>query len=227
MSWKSGVVVSHVGERFGKLVILETFQRQQPSGRNVRYCRCKCDCGNEKVISFEHLRNRHTTSCGCVQKNKVRERFTTHNQSNTRLYRIYAGIKNRCYNVNEPKYKYYGGRGIVLCKEWESDFLSFKKWAEQNGYDKNAPKMRCTIDRIDVNGNYEPANCRWVDQETQCKNKRNNIKISYMGKTKTLIEWARLYNLNDKMVYRRYELGWEFERIINTPPRKKKKTNES
>lgn len=66
MSWKSGVVVSHTGERFGKLVILETFQRKQPSGANVRYCRCKCDCSNEKIISFEHLRSGHTTSCGCV-----------------------------------------------------------------------------------------------------------------------------------------------------------------
>ena len=83
-------------------------------------------------------------------------------------------MKTRCYNKNSPDYKDYGGRGIRICSEWLNDYLSFKSWAEENGYDEEAPKMQCTIDRIDVNGNYEPSNCRWVSIAIQNKNRRNN-----------------------------------------------------
>ena len=81
-------------------------------------------------------------------------------------------MKTRCYNSNSPDYKNYGGRGITICEEWLKDYLSFRNWAEANGYDENAKKMQCTIDRIDVNGNYEPSNCRWVSAKIQARNKR-------------------------------------------------------
>jgi hypothetical protein len=97
-----------------------------------------------------------------------------HGLSRTRLYKVFRDMKTRCYNKNSPDYKDYGGRGIRICSEWLNDYLSFKSWAEENGYDEEAPKMQCTIDRIDVNGNYEPSNCRCVSIAIQNKNRRNN-----------------------------------------------------
>ena len=97
-----------------------------------------------------------------------------HGLSRTRLYKVFRDMKTRCYNKNSPDYKNYGGRGISICSEWLNDYSSFKSWAEKNGYNEKAPKMQCTIDRINVNGNYEPANCRWVSIAIQNKNRRNN-----------------------------------------------------
>lgn len=189
MSWKSGVVVSHIGERFGKLVILETFQRQQSSGRNVRYCRCRCDCGIEKTISLDHLLTGHTISCGCVHKEMLQKRLTLHNQTNTRLHHIWEGIRHRCNCKTYKRYEDYGGRGIKLCEEW-NDFCNFKKWADENGYSENL-----TIDRIDNNGNYEPSNCRLVDNLVQQNNKRNNRYYEVNGEKLTCGQIARKYGV--------------------------------
>lgn len=196
MSYRTGVIVSHIGERFGKLVILETFQRKRPSGVNVRYCKCKCDCGNEKIISFEHIRKGHTTSCGCVHKEMLRKRLTKHNQTNTRLYAIWEGIRHRCKCKTYKRYCDYGGRGILLCKEWE-EFINFKEWAYNNGYAENL-----TIDRINNDGNYEPSNCRWVDNLVQQNNKRNNVFYDLNGEKLTCGQIARRYGLKkDSLEY--------------------------
>jgi hypothetical protein len=172
------------GERFGKLIVIEF------KGRTKGFVMwlCKCDCGNEKVIRGVNLTspNKPTRSCGC---NHVMCTNAKHNSAKTRLYRIWANMKTRCYNTKNYKYKRYGARGITICEEWKEDFEIFKKWALENGYDDNL-----TIDRKNNNGNYEPSNCRWVNDFKQANNKSNNIHYEIKGENHTLAEWCRIYN---------------------------------
>ncbi|RRC92739.1 hypothetical protein EII25_03435 [Erysipelotrichaceae bacterium OH741_COT-311] len=137
---------------------------------------CNCDCGNKTEVIQENLLNGHTKSCGCASsKYTMGERMKTHGMSNTRLYYVWKAMKARCSNPNVEQYPNYGGRGIFVCAEWMSSFDNFKEWALLNGYDSNAEFGKCTIDRINPDGNYEPSNCRWVDMKVQANNKR--IKI--------------------------------------------------
>lgn len=133
----------------------------------------------------------------------------------TRLHKIWSAIKYRCYGVNGEDYSYYGGRGIQMCPEWKNDYSIFREWALINGYND-----KLSIDRIDVNGNYEPNNCRWVDMHTQAQNKRNIPLYTYKGETHCMTEWARLLNiprglLKDRII----KLGWDFESAIKVPIR--------
>ena len=137
--------------------------------------RCKCDCGNEVIVRSASLVTGVTKSCGCLYA-VTRKGKTSHASSYTRLYKIWDGIVQRCTNPNTQNYKSYGGRGIEMCDEWRNDFAAFKAWAMANGYNPDAPKWECTIDRIDVNGNYEPSNCRWVSMDVQRQNKRKGLR---------------------------------------------------
>lgn len=112
-----------------------------------------------------------------------------------RLYRVLQDMKSRCYNPKNRNYKNYGNKGIRICKEWLNDYLAFEKWALKNGYDENAPRGQCTIDRIDNNGNYCPENCRWVDMKTQHRNTTRNIFLTANGETLTLMEWSKKLEL--------------------------------
>ena len=158
------------GKRFGKLTVVSFADM-----RGTRsYWNCICDCGNEKIASLDHLKNGDIVSCGCVQKSTLPPSHKKHGMSNTRLYTIWALMKYRCYNPSRKEYHNYGGRGIKVCDEWLHDSLSFFEWSYKNGYIEGAG---LTLDRIDVNGNYEPSNCRWVSRKTQCNNKRNKGSI--------------------------------------------------
>lgn len=95
--------------------------------------------------------------------------MSIHHMTNTRLFNVWQNVKRRCYTKTNPSYKYYGACGIKVCKEWRENFISFYTWAMANGYDENAPKGVCTLDRIDINGDYEPNNCRWVSMKVQKK----------------------------------------------------------
>lgn len=170
---------SLIGKRFGRLVVLDKVSQK---GRATWLC--ACDCGEETVVSRTSLFSGKTKSCGCLEReNRQAVWSKSHNgralkcghrsrRYNERLYNVWNGIKSRCTNPNVKCYSAYGGRGITVCDEWRNDFTVFQKWAIENGYDENAPFGECTIDRIDVNGNYEPANCRWVSMEVQRLNKR-------------------------------------------------------
>ena len=133
-------------------------------------------------------------------------------RKNTRLYRIWANIKTRCYNSNTSVYKYYGARGIVVCEEWKNDFKKFYDWAMNNGYSDEL-----TIDRIDNNGNYEPSNCRWVSIKTQCVNRRSNHIVTIGNETKTLSQWCDFYEINYQTVQDRLRRGWNCEKALKEP----------
>ena len=128
---------------------------------------CRCDCGTERIIQEGNLKECRTRSCGCLRKEVSTARSTTHGKSNTRLFKIWMNIRNRCVRCTASDYKYYGGRGISVCNEWANSFEAFYSWAVSNGYEEHL-----TIDRIDVNGNYCPENCRWVTMKVQSQNKR-------------------------------------------------------
>lgn len=137
----------------------------------------------------------------------------THGMTNTRLYRIWCNMKTRCYCKSDPHYERWGGRGISICTEWNSSFISFYNWAISNGYDDSL-----TIDRIDNDKNYEPNNCRWASLIEQANNTRRNPHYEHNGESHTMAEWARISGINRGILKDRvFKLGWSFEEAISTP----------
>lgn len=160
------------GQRFGRLTVIR-FAGNSAS-RHAEW-ECVCDCGAVKITSSNSLMRGVTQSCGCLHNEMLAQNNTKHGKSYTRLHVVWRGMKQRCSNPSSNSYKNYGGRGITVCEEWQ-EFKPFYEWAMANGFDESAKRGDCTIDRIDVNGNYEPSNCRWVTQKVQCSNKRNTRK---------------------------------------------------
>lgn len=133
-----------------------------------------------------------------------------HGKRNTNIYGVWQTMKTRCYNEHSEKYKNYGGRGITVCDEWRNDFQAFYNWAINNGYDDNL-----TIDRIDVNEDYSPSNCRWITNKEQQRNRRNNRNITINGETHCLSEWCEILGLNYNTVRSRLNIyKWSIERAL-------------
>lgn len=132
--------------------------------------------------------------------------------SYTRIHHIWRMMRHRCNCTSYDSYKHYGGRGIKVCEEWENSFQRFYEWATVNGYTDEL-----TIDRIDVNGNYEPSNCRWVTRKVQCNNRRDNHFVTLNGCTKSLAEWADTYGIKRDTISHRIIRGWDIERAVTTP----------
>lgn len=159
------------GMRFGKLSVIRETDRPSNIRDKHKYWLCKCSCGNFTSVSSGNI-GRSVFSCGCGRRESIPKKhgFATHKKYN-RLYHTWNGIKYRCENKNSKDYPHYGGRGIKMCPEWRNDFQAFYDWAMSNGYADNL-----TIDRIDVNGNYEPSNCRWITVAEQNRNKTTTRK---------------------------------------------------
>lgn len=201
------------GRRFGRLVVLDEADRI----KNHRRWNCVCDCGNTITVYQTCLISGNTRSCGCLAVDVVRRNTRTHGESNktSRLHSIWNGMLTRCRNPNDPRYKDYGGRGISVIAEW-TDYVTFRDWALSHGYSKDL-----TLDRIDVNGNYCPENCRWATRYEQQNNMRSNTFITFNGKTLTLAQWSREIGVRYGTLVTRWSRGWSVERMLTTPNQKK------
>lgn len=190
-----------IGRRFGKLVVLNIISKIENSGERGRYAHCKCDCGNEKDVRIDALLRGDTVSCSCYSKKqssiRMKKFATIHGLSHHPLYDVWENIVDRCENSKSLSYKDYGGRGIKICDKWRKHPDKFIKFALENGWKKDL-----TTDRIDVNGNYEPNNVRFVNRHIQSANQRKSIKnkSGYVGITwdKTRSKWISWISINKK-----------------------------
>lgn len=199
-------LIDLVNRQFGKWTVIE---RANNDKNGQRQWLCRCECGTLKIVAGRHLTSDKTHSCGCDKLNGARNPFYKHGEKRTRLYGIWSGMKDRCYNSNNPFYNRYGGRGISICDEWRNNYPAFKVWALTNGYTENL-----TIDRRDNNGNYTPGNCRWTTRKTQCNNRCSTRKYKYNGVVASIKEHCENLGLNHNSVRTRLSRGWTFEEAI-------------
>ena len=197
-----------IGQRFGKLLVIENSGKKTNS-REIIWL-CQCDCGNKKEIRGSAIRYQ-TLSCGCLQKETARNMQIKHDMYKTRIYSIWQDMKRRCNNPNMINYHHYGGRGINICGEWNL-FENFYKDMKE-GYNDNL-----SIDRIDNGKGYNKDNCKWSTQEEQMNNTRANRLITFNKNTKTMAQWAKSVGLSRDVLRSRIDkYGWSFNHALTIP----------
>jgi hypothetical protein len=185
------------GERYGRLVAVN---RIAPiNGKTVWLF--QCDCGSAYEARLENVRHSHTRSCGCQKTENIRQRSLRHghqvDRKESRTLKSYRHAKSRCENVNDPKFPIYGGRGIKMCQQWAVDFTTFLA-------DMGECPPGKTLDRVDVNGHYEPRNCRWATSMQQARTRTDNVLVEHEGQTMVLKDYARLMGVSYKALHHRF-----------------------
>ncbi len=215
-----------VGKTFGRLTVLsEADRRRSPGGQLQRYLFCKCVCGKTATVHAGNLRSGHTSSCGCFHDDNIRTVNLKHGHSHTAIFVIWQRMRDRCEKPHTKGYASYGGRGIKVCRGWRESFPAFLA-------DMGEQPPGKWIDRIDTNGHYScghcpeclehgwPANCRWATPIEQNNNRRDNIHLTFQGRTKTLPEWARERGMKPKLLWKRlFTFKWSIERSLTQPLR--------
>jgi hypothetical protein len=201
-----GKFVDLTGRRYGALLVLHrTEDVIAKNGKHATMWLCRCDCGKEIKIKPYSLTSGHSKSCGC----KIIKHGFSHKEA---LYETWRNMKRRCLDPKNKRYAHYGEKGVFVCEEWEKDYSKFREWAYANGYSKEL-----TIDRINNNGNYEPANCRWATPKQQENNMSRNRMLEYEGAVFTMSEWADMLRLPYGTINHRVQRGWTMDEIVNTP----------
>jgi hypothetical protein len=199
------------GKRFNRLQVIS--KQTSHNGRTMWLC--LCDCGNKKLAEASNLKRNLTGSCGCLHRELTAKSHTTHGMRHTVEYNTWARMKGRCENTKSKDYPRWGGRGIKVCKRWESFDNFFADMGKR-------PSTKHSLDRIDNNKNYQPSNCRWADAKTQANNRRrrgNLILVKYQGITKPLIDWADTFGINYSTIQWRYKQGWQGDRLFHIDPK--------
>jgi hypothetical protein len=201
------------GKNFGRLTVTKRLENKiLPSGKSQTRWLCKCECGNQHIASGENLKSGNVESCGCYAKEIQIKTHIKHGMSRTRIFNEWRSMKKRCTNKSRKDYKHYGDRGIKVCDEWFEDFMSFYNWAMANGYKDNL-----TLDRKNVNGNYEPDNCRWITNKEQQSNRRSNRILVYNGEALTITKMADKYHISRYALAYRLNKGMDIEKALFTP----------
>jgi len=166
-------LIDLTGQKFNRLTVIK--RASTNTNQNKPKWVCQCECGKIVEVGGNELKSGNTKSCGCWNHEVRKTHLSTHGLSKTRLYKVWCGMKERCYNPHNKRYKHYGGRGIGMCDEWKNDFMVFRKWALENGYDENANYGQCTIERVNNDDGYFPFNCVWTTLQEQSWNKQNTV----------------------------------------------------
>ena len=189
------------GRKFGRLTVIRMTDERR--SRHVVW-ECLCDCGNRHFVPSNSLLSGKTKSCGCFMIESRGVSRITHHMSNEKIYAVWQKMRKRCYYKSDKNYKDYGGRGIVVCDDWNSDFKRFYDYVSQLPH---FGELGYSLDRINNDGNYEPGNVRWATQTEQGRNRRNCITITANGETRTAIEWAELLGVHPNKIYYRIKHG--------------------
>lgn len=200
------------GNRFGRLTVIKNIGII--NGRTTY--ECLCDCGNTKNVIKNSLIRGNTKSCGCIHKENVSNRMSTHKMSKGRFYNIYCHIIARCCNEKTKYYNHYGGRGIIMCDEWRNSFDNFYNdmYNEYETLSKDIGEENVSIERIDVNGNYELSNCKWIHRSEQSQNMRRTIYIEFNEETKSLSKWCKFFDIPYDRAYNRYKRGKDLDIVF-------------
>ncbi len=174
---------------------------------------CRCTCGNTIAVRGANLVSGNTKSCGCRRADVIRQRLTKHGACGTREYITWCHIIDRCENPNALGFKHWGGRGIRLCEAWRHDFAAFLRDVGPR------PSRRHSIERIDNDGHYEPGNVRWATKRDQANNSRNNHRLTWNGRTLTIMQWSRHLHFSGRAISDRLRRGWSIHRALSTPQR--------
>lgn len=210
-------LINMIGFKSGRLIVID--QAESKYGQSMWLC--KCTCGNTCTYTGGSLRAGKVKSCGCLYK-EVRQSIAynsiakeKHGASRSRLYYMWCSMKNRCYVKSSPSYEHYGARGITVCDEWRTDFMAFQSWSFANGYDQDAKRGECTLDRIDGDKGYSPDNCRWVSMQVQSNNRHNTCVMTFGKETHTTSEWAKISGVPRGTIYNRIKAGWPPEKVLS------------
>ena len=180
--------------------------------RTRAYWNCLCECGNTVEVEAGNLRNGHSQSCGCLRRELTKERFTIHGLTESAEFRIWTGILSRCQNPNVKAFPLYGGAGVSVCERW----LTFGNFLADMG---RRPSLIHSVDRINTLGNYEPSNCRWATRKQQANNRRDNIRLTFAGQTRTVREWSDTTGMDYFVLIQRHSAGWPVGAILTRPVR--------
>lgn len=205
--------VDLTGKVFGRLTVLSPADKPVTVVRNDQYWLCRCSCGSMRVVREYSLLRGTTKSCGCIGIERISKLNVSHKQSKSLEYRRWRDMLNRCYWEKQVFYHRYGGRGISVCRRWRHSFENFL--ADMGPM----PFSKATLDRIDNDGNYNKKNCRWVSQTENARNKSDTLFLTYRGQKKALAAWAEQIGIPQRILRKRLVLGWDAERIIDTPVR--------
>lgn len=195
------------GIKFSRLLVLGFSHRKNKN----YFWLCQCDCGTTKVVASSHLKTGHTSSCGCFSLERTAAQNVTHGMSDAPEFEVWMGIKRRCLNPNEKCFHNYGGRGIKVCERW---LLSFEDFYLDMG---SRPSPKHTIERVDTDGNYEPLNCKWATQKEQANNRRNNRRLSALGKNLTVSQWSDETGITSWTILGRLKNNWSAFEAVTIP----------